>query len=69
MTDNEDYDEINYDEINLQSNGNVHGNINEEIEFQTIQNPYYGGEIEDGPIAVKTVQNPYYGGEIWKAFR
>ena len=29
-----------------------------------MQNPYYGGEIDDGPNEVKTVQNPYYGGEI-----
>jgi len=62
--DNEDYDEINYDEINLQSNGNIHGSIAESIEIQTIQNPYYGGEIDSGPTAVKTVQNPYYGDGI-----
>ena len=29
-----------------------------------MQNPYYGGEIDDGPTAVKTYQNPYYGGGI-----
>ena len=29
-----------------------------------MQNPYYGGEIDDGPTEVKTIQNPYYGGEI-----
>ncbi len=28
--------------------GDIYGDINEEIEFQVIDNPYYGGEIELG---------------------
>ena len=61
-TDTADYDSLNYDEINNQTNENVYGNLDEAIEFQAMQNPYYGGEIDDGPTAIKTIQNPYYDG-------
>ena len=33
-----------------------------------MQNPYYGGEMDEGPTAVKTIQNSYYGGEIGNEF-
>ena len=58
------YDGLNYDEVNYETNENVYGNLDEAIEFQAMQNPYYGGEIDDGPTEIKTIQNPYYDGEI-----
>lgn len=64
LIDNKEEDDDNYDEVNEQQSGEIYGNIDEEIEFQTMQNPYYGGEIDDGPTIVKTSQNPYYGGEL-----
>ena len=63
-TEVEDYDGIYCDEINNQTNEHIYGNINEAIEFQAMENPYYGGEIDDGPTAIKTIQNPYYDGGI-----
>ena len=42
MTENGDYDCVDYGGINDKSNGNIEG----KIEFETIQNPYYGGEID-----------------------
>ena len=29
-----------------------------------MQNPYYGGEMDEGPTTIKNIENPYYGGEI-----
>ena len=54
--------------LNWSNYGDIYGDINEEIEFQSTQNPYYGGEVDDGPIQIKTVQNPYYNGEIWNKY-
>ena len=60
----DDHDGLNYDEINEHPDGSIYGNLEEAIEFETIQNPYYGGEMDDDPTAIKTMQNPYYGGVI-----
>ena len=54
----------NYDGVNYQLHDDIYGDVNEDIEFKTIKNPYYGGEMNDGPIAIETVQNPYYGDEV-----
>jgi len=60
----EDYDGLYYDGSNNQTNENIYGNVNEAIEFEAMENPCYGGEIDDGPAVIKTIQNPYYDGEI-----
>ena len=61
MTENGDYDCVDYGCIDDKSIGN----IKETNEYETMQNPYYGGEIDEGPNTLKTIQNPYYGGVIW----
>lgn len=58
LIDDGDYDCVDYGGISNKSNGNVYGNI------ETMHNPYYGGELDEGPTALKINQNPYYGGEI-----
>ena len=60
MTEDGDYDCVDYGGINDKSIRN----IAETIEYETIQNPYYGGEIHECPTAIKTIQNPYYDVEI-----
>ena len=60
MTDDGDYDCVDYCGINDKSNGNIEG----KNEYEAMQNPYYGGEIDEGPTTLKTIQNPYYGGVI-----
>ena len=60
MTDDGDYDCVDYGGINDKSIGNIEG----KIEYETMQNPYYGGEIDEGPTTIKTIENPYYGGVI-----
>ena len=57
-------DTNNYDEINEYTPEDIYGNVDEEIEFQTIQNPYYGGDFDDDPTQIKIVENPYYDGEL-----
>ena len=52
-----------YDGVDKQPEGDIYGDVNEDIDLQIIQNPYYGGEV-GGPTALKTEQNPYYGEEI-----
>ena len=64
MIDNKEKADDNYDAVNDERSGEIYGNIDDEIEFQTMQNPYYGGEIDDASTIVKTSQNPYYGGEL-----
>ena len=56
--DNED--DNNYDEVKEYTSEEIYGNADEEIEFQTIQNPYYGGDFDDDPIQLKITENPYY---------
>ena len=56
----ENYDDNDYDEVNEPPSGDIYGDVNEDIEFQTIQNPYYAEELDNGPITIKTIQNPYY---------
>ena len=56
-------DDNNYDEINDYSPVEVYGNVDEEIEFQTMQNPYYGGDFDDD-VHMKVMENPYYGGVL-----
>ena len=56
-------DDNDYDEINDFSSVEIYGNVDEEIEFQTIQNPYYGGDFDDD-VLMKVVENPYYGGVL-----
>ena len=63
-TELDDYDSLNYDEINDQSGRSIYGNIAEAIEFEAMQNPYYGGEMDEEPTAIKTMQKPYYVGDI-----
>ena len=58
----ENYDGNDYDEVNEPLPGVVSGDINVASEFQITQNPYYGGEVDDGPMQIKIVQNPYYDG-------
>ena len=48
----ENNDGNDYDGVTDQSAGEIYGDINEEIEFQPIQNPYYVGEVDDGPIKI-----------------
>ena len=61
MTDDGDYDCVDYGGINDKSIGNIEG----KIEHETMQNPYSGGEIDEGPDTLKTIWNPLYGGVIW----
>ena len=39
------YDMIGHDKGN-EDHGNIYGDVNDDLEFQTVQNPYYGGEEE-----------------------
>ena len=60
MTEDGDYDCVDYGGINDKSIVN----IADTNEYETMRNPYYGGEIEEGPTRIKTIENPYYGGEV-----
>ena len=39
------YDMVEYEETNDET-GNIYGEIAEDLELQTIDNPYYGGEVD-----------------------
>ena len=64
LTEKDTYCENDYDGANNPPTGDIYGDVNEDIEFQTIQNPYYAEELDNGPITIKTIQNPYYNEEI-----
>ena len=42
-------DEDHYDMVNEQIDGdnneNVYGDVNDDLEFKVVQNPYYGGDV------------------------
>ena len=64
LTEIDNYDGNDYDGVDDPQSGDIYGAINEQNEFQTIKNPYYGGDLDDGPTTIKVVQNPYYDGDI-----
>ena len=37
--------------------GNIYGNPDEDLDFQVVQNPYYGGEIEMHPNEISSSMN------------
>ena len=59
---NENHDGSHYDEVYVHTPGKINRNINEEIQFQNMQNHYYGEEFDGGPTQIKTMENPYYDG-------
>ena len=56
--------ENDYDAINDYATGEIYGNVDEDIEFQNIQNPYYGGDFDDDSVQIKVLENPYYDSEL-----
>ena len=42
----DDNHDIAYDEPLTEDVGDVHGDVNDDLELQVAHNPYYGGEIE-----------------------
>ena len=45
------------DEITNEDYGDVYGDVNDDLEFQTVQNPYYGGE-EQMDINTTSTKSP-----------
>ena len=45
LDDDDNYD-MAYDEPSAQDLGDVYGDINDDLELQVVENPYYGCEVE-----------------------